>query len=525
MLSPTASPPQAATISPDATTVAIIADDKVWLRKLSDFTGIEVTASEGARAVFWSPDSASLGFQARGQLWRVGSHGGTPIAIGAVPSDFTPAGGASWLPSGTIQFVTGTSTLMEMAVSQGTARKVFELDPQQDVDLHDVSSLPGDAGLLFVRHPTPAAVYGIELFAEGQRKTLLSGGASRPAFPVYAPTGHILFELSGGVWAAPFSLASKSMTGDPVIVVESARHPSVAADGTIVMLSGTASSSSALTMVDEHGKAGAVVSRRRGVAPRISPDGHLVAGSVGFGQDTDIWIFDLVRGTERRLTFEPGADTYPTWSPDGRTVVYQCGTSMCARPADGSGSRVELLAQSFNGVVSPDGRQLIFRRADGPEDGIYRVELAPGALAARITSKPILVVAPRSTRIFDLSPDGRFIAYASRDNGVEAVFVTKFPVAEGKWEIPVRLATEPRWSAAGDRLFVIDELARLVEVPVDLKGTFAAGNPVIRIAALGMQRGSGFDRTKDGKSFIVPLPPSATDSEARILVIKNWRPR
>ena len=108
---------------------------------------------------------------------------------------------------------------------------------------------------------------------------------------------------------------------------------------------------------------------------------------------------------------------------------------------------------------------------------------------------------------------------------MDGVFVTKFPVAEGRWEIPVRLAVEPRWSASGDRLFVYDELARVVEVPVDVKGTFVAGNPRIRIPALGMQRGTGFDRTKDGKSFVLPLPPSAIDTQARILLIKNWRPK
>ena len=356
ILSPTAAPPQAATISPDATTVAIISDDKIWLRKLNEFSATEVTGSEGARTVFWSQDSASLGFEARAQLWRVGVHGGAPIAIGPVPTDFTTAGGAAWLPDGKIQYVTGTSTLRETAVeSGGLGRAVFEMDPQKDVDLHEPSSLPGGRGLLFILHPPKGGSYAIQLWADGERRTLLAD-AGRAAFPVYSPTGHILFELNGSVWAAPFSLTSKSMTGDPVLVAENARRPSVAGDGTIVMLSGTASTSLALTMVDETGKPGAAISRRRATSPRVSPDGRLVAATLGFGTDTDIWVFDLARNTERRLTFEPSADASPRWSHDGTYVVYQCDTSLCARRADGSGSRVELLGQATDGLVSPDGR-------------------------------------------------------------------------------------------------------------------------------------------------------------------------
>ena len=80
----------------------------------------------------------------------------------------------------------------------------------------------------------------------------------------------------------------------------------------------------------------------------------------------------------------------------------------------------------------------------------------------------------------------------------------------------------PRWSANGDRLFVFDELAQIVEVPVDLRTSFVAGVPVVRTTALGTQATSGFDLDRDGKSFIVPLPPSATDSQTRILLIRNW---
>jgi Tol biopolymer transport system component len=276
--------------------------------------------------------------------------------------------------------------------------------------------------------------------------------------------------------------------------------------------------------VDESGKVGAAITGQRSVTPRISPDGRFVAAKVGFEALSDIWIFDLAQGTERRLTLEPGADQLPTWSPDGKFIVYRCAEAVCARPADGSGARVELLAWSEGAaVVAPDNRRLLLQGVRTDDSGLSYVDIGPTGLTAPITAKPRQFISARAPGAFDLSPDGRFVAYESRDGGSDAVFVSQFPDGGGKWEIPVRLATEPRWSANGDRLFVLDELARVVEVPVDLKGTFSAGKPRVRVAAPGFQRGAGFDRTKDGKSFLIPLPPSATDTHTRVLVIKNWR--
>jgi Tol biopolymer transport system component len=313
-----------------------------------------------------------------------------------------------------------------------------------------------------------------------------------------------------------------------VLVANGARWPSVSSDGTIVMLSGSASTSVRPTWIDEAGKVGAAISRMRAVRPRISPDGRFVAATVGFEADADIWIFDLVQGTERRLTFEPGGDVLPTWSPDGKFIVYGCADAdaVCARPADGSGARVELLAESTRGAsISPDGRRLLFDRNKGAASGLFVVDLGPAGVSVPLTATPRpLAISARIQSSFDISPDSRFVAYTSREGGTDAVFVTQFPDGGGKWEIPVRMATDPRWSAKGDRLFVLDELSRVVEVPVDLKGTFTAGKPQVRFAAPGVQRGLGFDVSRDARSFLFPLPPSATDSHTTMLVVRNWKP-
>jgi Tol biopolymer transport system component len=59
-------------------------------------------------------------------------------------------------------------------------------------------------------------------------------------------------------------------------------------------------------------------------SPSLSPDQRKVAIARAHAQirTPDIWILDLVRGTETRFTFDPGGEITPLWSADGRRIVF-----------------------------------------------------------------------------------------------------------------------------------------------------------------------------------------------------------
>jgi serine/threonine-protein kinase len=528
-----------AVLSPTGNAMALIVDDRVWLQKLDAFEASVVPASDGARAVFWSPDGAFVGFQARGQLWKTATAGGQPIAIGRVPQDFTSAGGAAWIDD-RIVFTSGGTGLFEMPAEGGEARLLVEVDPAQETDLHNAAALPDSRGVLFISHLLRGAGRGWRLDLatpeDGAPKALLS--ARRPLFtapepifnPAYSPSGHVLFQQGADVWALPFSLSSLSVTGEPFRLASNARNASADAAGTLVMVSGGGLGANLQLVWIDRTRRVTPASRQTMASanfPRISPDGRFAAAVDAVGDAGDIWIIDLERGTDRRLTFEPGGDTVPAWTPDGQFIVYQCDSAgdeavstICARRADGGGARVELL-KGVRGAptLSPDGRFLLFTR----ESDLWIVEIGKRGFSVPLEAEPRrLIAANRDQRYAEVSPDGRFVAYESSEGGTWKVFVTRFPSGEGKWQILGGYAAWPRWSPKGDRLYVADDAQHIVEIEVDLKTTFSAGARIVRIPA-GVFPGSGFDRAPDGSRFLVGQPQSDVGRRSSILVVQNWR--
>ena len=127
-----------------------------------------------------------------------------------------------------------------------------------------------------------------------------------------------------------------------------------------------------------------------------SPDGTRIAfvsnrnDDPDTNRDSDIWIMssELAEPTDQptRLTTNPGADTSPAWSPDGRSIAYLTTTDVDAIwyatahlaviPSGGGEPRVltrELDRNPSSPRWSDDGRWIWFGLEDSAEDHIARI--------------------------------------------------------------------------------------------------------------------------------------------------------
>ena len=88
---------------------------------------------------------------------------------------------------------------------------------------------------------------------------------------------------------------------------------------------------------------------------RLSPDGTRIALDCQ-DEERDIWIWDLVRETMTRLTFDEADDNYPLWTPDGERVAFSSNRGgeqgVYWKKADGTGE-VEHIGSAQNRIIFP----------------------------------------------------------------------------------------------------------------------------------------------------------------------------
>jgi len=142
-----------------------------------------------------------------------------------------------------------------------------------------------------------------------------------------------VYAAAGSLRAVRFDPGRLEVLSDPVPVVEQvttlgtgAADFRVSRQGTLVYVPGGSNAQGgvarSLVWVSRQGREEPIGAPPRTYAfPRLSPDGTRLALDIR-EQENDIWIWDLGRRTLTRLTFDPGVDAWPIWTPDGRRIVF-----------------------------------------------------------------------------------------------------------------------------------------------------------------------------------------------------------
>src|SRR5262249_19215433 len=156
----------------------------------------------------------------------------------------------------------------------------------------------------------------------------------------------------------------------------------------------------------------------------LSPDEkHFVADRLDPQTSTrDLWLYDVFGGVAARFTFDPAPDFCPLWSPDGRRIIWASNrggvfANLYQKPSNGAGEET-LLMKSDRAKLptdwSCDGRFIIYRQSGGKTKSDVWVLPVRGSEAG--TPFPVVQTEANETA-GALSPDGRWLAYASDASG------------------------------------------------------------------------------------------------------------
>jgi serine/threonine protein kinase/Tol biopolymer transport system component len=528
--------PAHVTISPDGLRVVFIARNGegkqgLWVRALDSLTAQPLASTEGAASPFWSPDSRFIGYFANGKLFKIDAAGGRPQAICDVGEDR----GGAWNRDGVILFG-GPEGLHRVSALGGTPALATRIDSKEEAHRWPYF-LPDGRHFVFLADAETTENHHIRLGSlDSQESQVLFGAVTRIA---YAPPGYLLYISQGALVAQPFDADKLKVTGDPTTIAEHIaeigdNHEfdfSVSDNGVLAYQSG--SPNSQLVWFDREGKKLAPVGESDAYASiALSPDGRRTAAGLfdADGRFSDIWLFDLAReGSKSRLTFDPQSDGDPIWSPDGTRIVFDSNragdghTHLYLTSAGGAGDDQRLTnsdSDDFPTSWSRDGQSILITCYPRPtaHPGIWLVPLSGDR-----QPKPLLQSAGFDQTSGTISPDNRFIAYASNESGRLEVYVQTNPLSGRKWTVSSEGGGYPIWRNDGKEIFFITGDGKVMSAEIKPGTAFESGiaRQLFQTKIKINSGGYPYAVTADGGRFLIKLADEA-DKPASMVVVLNW---
>jgi Tol biopolymer transport system component len=169
--------------------------------------------------------------------------------------------------------------------------------------------------------------------------------------------------------------------------------------------------------------------------------------------------------------------------------------------------RLDAVASDGSGALptswSPDDREILCTHLTSPGGATDLLILSVDASKMR----PFLA-GPGSRSHGQISPDGKWVAYASDETGESEIYVTTYPGANGKWQVSRAGGTEPRWRGDSKAVYYIAPKQMLTEAAVSTESGFSTTGtrPLFAIRArypISYGDVASYDVTSDGKRFLV----------------------
>jgi len=514
-----------AILSPDGTMLAFAGQQgsqtRLFVRNLDQLQAVELAGTEGAVSPFFSPNGQWLAFFAGGKLKKIPVRGGAAINLCDAPNNR----GGTWTDDDAIVFTPlnlPNATLMRVPAAGGTAAD-FGILSTGAVTQRWPQALPGARGVLYSENSAVTNWDGANIVVAPR-----SGGAPKIVvragyYGRYVPSGHLIYLQQGTLFAVRFDLDRLETIGQAVPALEGLRaNPgftggaqlALSAEGTLVYVPGTAATANQMDWMTRDGKTSVLRATKADWGnPQFSPDGQKLAFEIYDGKQRDIWVYEWARDTLTQLTFDPGQDAFPVWTPDGRHIVF---SSNRASPvsnlywvnADGTGDVMRLTDGSETNCGAswhPSGKFLAFTATrKGTARDLMILPMEADAARGWTPGTPTIFLGTPADEVLPMfSPDGRWIAYYSNEAGGTNfdVYVRPFPGPGGKWRVSTEGGTSPRWSTSARELLFLSQTVMFAPYSV-VGDSFRAGTPQTwsPMGVLGSRPGnSAYDLHPDGK--------------------------
>ena len=444
---------------------------QVWVRRWDDVEASPVRGTPNPQDLDISDDGSRVVYSTNGEVRMVPVAGGPEVVLGA---GAFPSFGSD----GYVYWDAGANAMR--APEDGGAVEVVTLDTDQLGGRSVRQVLPGGRkALMWSLEASDGSDVIHVLDLETREMTFLVVGLN----PGYAQTGHILYTVDGTLMAAPFDAEEGAFTGPAVPLLSEVAHYTFSDGGKLLYSTGGAGALQELVWVSREGTAQPVEpgwsfdAGGSNAGWSLSPDGRMVALRERTDAGLDIWVKELGGGPRSRLTFDESEDRKPTWGPEPGYVSFLSNRNgesvdVWRRRADGTGTP-ELVLDLEEGIAeiswSDDGEWLAMRTVGIPGQQGGR-DVRAKAVARDAEAIPLLMgshdeISP------SLSPNGRWLLYASNETGQYEVFVRPFPeVDSGRWQVSTSGGIAPRWSRDGTEVFYLAGADAMMVAEVSIDG-------------------------------------------------------
>jgi len=531
-------------VSPDGRRIVFVAraaegPGRIWVRPFDEALAIPIPGTEGGIAPFWAPDSRSLGFFAEGKLKRVDLAGGAPRTLCDAPN----GAGGTWNRQGVILFVPEIGgPIHRVAATGGTAAPVSDLDSKVNFGHFRPVFLPDDRHFLYLAlggSPTESGAFVGALDTKERVQVVPSRAqVAFVASTAGSSKGSLLFLKNRTLMAQAFDPQQRRLTGEAAPIAEQIGFNgisgvaafSVSENGVLVYQTSPGNFPSRLVWLDREGhRLEEIVSGGSYAHPRLSHDGRRVAYALEDTQTSlaDIWIRDLARRASTRITFGPGVNIQPIWSPDDRAIIFSSN-----RNGAHEIFRKDATGEGEDEVILPGGRSR-FAMDYSPVSGL--IALQSWDLADQPSGLDLQVLSPADRKTTTLlstpyhelfpqfAPDGRWLVYASNESGRREVYVRPLVGSGGRLQVSTAGGAYPRWSRDGREIFFLAPDGTLMVVDVAVGSEIRVGLPrsLFRADFKMVDIGFPYDVSPDGKRFLVN-ELVGSDRTAAITVVQNW---